>query len=228
MVLVADAVRSVAAQWNVLLFDATAIALTPIVYRAIAKQDGDAMPFLMSCTFVADTASFGLPFANPANVLIMPHARLLPYLVHLGPPQPASAAALRTMAVVLGVVIVYVVALALGGPLGPVAAIGAVVALAAGGVPLRDALRHVSKSTFAILAALFVLLGVLERAGFVRWALAGLDLDDSLDGRAAQARRTREFLGIREAGHCGRAADSRCHGALAVGRALEVKVYTLL
>jgi Na+/H+ antiporter NhaD/arsenite permease-like protein len=76
----------------VLSNDATAIVLTPIVYRAIAKRGGDAMPFLFGCTFVADTTSFGLPFANPANVLILPHARLIPYLLHLGPPQIVAVA----------------------------------------------------------------------------------------------------------------------------------------
>jgi len=184
--------------------DATAIVLTPVVYRAIAKRGGDAMPFLYACTFVADTASFGLPFANPANVLILPHAQLVPYVVHLGPPQiaaialnlgiflvlfrsslhgryelvvagPPSRAALRTLAVMTGVAAAYILAVAVHWPLGPVAAIGAVVALAVAMVPLRTAMHHISWSTFALLLGLFALFDAVARAGFVRWALRAIE-----------------------------------------------------
>src|SRR5262249_35209079 len=73
--------------------DATAIALTPIVYRAAVKESKVLPePFLYACVFVANAASFGLPFSNPANVLILPNAQLLPYLLHLGPPQVAALA----------------------------------------------------------------------------------------------------------------------------------------
>jgi arsenical pump membrane protein len=188
----------------VLSNDATAIVLTPIVYRAIAKRGGDAMPFLFGCTFVADTASFGLPFANPANILILPHARLMPYVLHLGPPQiaaialnlalflwifrsqlrghyevpiaqPPPAAAVRTLVAMGGVGIAYVVALALQWPLGPVAVVGAGVTLAVALVSPRAALRHVSWSTFALLFGLFALLDAVARAGFVTWATHGLE-----------------------------------------------------
>jgi arsenical pump membrane protein len=188
----------------VLSNDATAIVLTPIVYRAIAKRGGDAMPFLFGCTFVADTASFGLPFANPANVIILPNPRLLPYLIHLGPPQivaiganlalflllyrsqlrgryelatgaPPSGAVLRTLLAMASVGVAYVIALALRWPLGPVAAIGACVTLAIAFIPPRSALRRVSWSTFALLAGLFALLDAVARAGFVTWALQGLE-----------------------------------------------------
>ena len=57
--------------------DATAIVFTPLVYRAVAKRGGDALPFLFGCVFVADTASFGLPFANPANILVLPQPQIL-------------------------------------------------------------------------------------------------------------------------------------------------------
>jgi len=188
----------------VLSNDATAIVLTPIVYRAIANRGGDAMPFLFACTFVADTASFGFPFANPANVLILPYAQLMPYLLHLGPPQVAaialnlafflslfrsqlrgryefepalraSAAALRTLAAMACVGIAYIVALALHWPLGPVAAAGAGLTLTVALVPPRAVLRHVSWSTFALLAGLFALLDAVARAGFVGWALHRLE-----------------------------------------------------
>lgn len=184
--------------------DATALVLTPLVYRSIANRGGDAMPFLFACTFVADTASFGLPFSNPANVLILPHAQLLPYLLHLGPPQlaaialnlglfllifrsqlrgryefataqPPSAGALRTLAALAGVGFAYVVALGLHWPLGPIAAIGGLATLVFARVPARAALRHVSWGTFALLAGLFALLDAVARAGFVSRALGALE-----------------------------------------------------
>lgn len=189
----------------VLSNDATAIGLTPIVYRALVSAGADdAMPFLFGCTFVADTASFGLPFANPANVLILPHARFAPYVAHLGPPQllaialnlaiflalfgsrlrgrydvepatPPSAAAMRTLVVAALVAVAYIAAMELRVPLGPVAAVGAVAAILAGRVAPKEALRHVSWSTFALLAGVFVLLDAIARAGFVDWALRELE-----------------------------------------------------
>jgi arsenical pump membrane protein len=188
----------------VLSNDATAIALTPIVYRALSRNADDAMPYLFACTFVADTASFGLPFANPANVLILPHARLLPYVAHLGPPQVLAialnlalflwlfrsrlrgrytfeaagappASARRALIAIGGVAIAYVLALAFRAPLGPVAAAGAAVALTVSAVSPRRALSHVSWSTFALLAGLFALLDAVARAGFVEWALRELE-----------------------------------------------------
>jgi arsenical pump membrane protein len=189
----------------VLSNDATAIGLTPIVYRALVSASADdAMPFLFGCTFVADTASFGLPFANPANVLILPHARLWPYIAHLGPPQvlaialnlviflaifrsrlrgryevqpamPPSAPAVRTIVVAAVVAVAYIVAMELRFPLGPVAALGALAAIVVGRVAPKPALRHVSWSTFALLAGVFVLLDAIARAGFVDWALRELE-----------------------------------------------------
>lgn len=189
----------------VLSNDATAIGLTPIVYRALVSAGADdAMPFLLACTFVADTASFGLPFANPANVLILPHARFWPYIAHLGPPQvlaialnlaiflmifrsrlhgrydvapatPPSAPAVRTLIVAALTAIAYIVAMELRFALGPVAAAGAVAAIAVGRIAPKAALRHVSWSTFALLAGVFVLLDAIARAGFVDWALRELE-----------------------------------------------------
>lgn len=185
--------------------DATAIAFTPIVYRAVVKESHVAPePFLFACVFVANAASFGLPFSNPANVLILPHARLLPYLQHLGPPQlaallialgvflffyrrelsgtypvpaapPAGARTIRTMAVMLGVALAYVVALLRGWPLGLVASIGGlIVCVMAGAAPNRT-LRRISWGTFALLAGLFILLDAVTRAGFTQWGLGELD-----------------------------------------------------
>lgn len=178
--------------------DATAVVLTPIVYVAVARRQMDPMPFLFGCTFVADTASFGLPFSNPANVLIVPHANLLHYLVHLGPPQLAAIAinlalflwifrarlsggydreppedlhprACRALIAMACVAVAYFVAVALSWPLGPVAVIGAIVTLFAALVKPLDAARGISWSTLVLLAALFVMLDGVARAGGVAW-----------------------------------------------------------
>ncbi len=184
--------------------DATAIGLTPIVYRSVKRVGADVRPFLFAGVFVANTASFGLPFSNPANVLILPHARLLPYAWHLGPPQvaaialnlaillfffrsqlrgryafsPAGAPApvcARTIGALLGVGLGYVAALIFGWPLGIVAAAGAAVALAVAGCRPAVAARHAHAGIFVLLAALFVLLDAVTRAGFAALALRGLD-----------------------------------------------------
>ena len=181
--------------------DATAIALTPVVYRAVSDRGVAVKPFLYASVFVANVASFGLPFSNPANVLILPHARLIPYLWHLGPPELAAIA--LTLAIFLfffrrelrghfgpvdlnapnmrqrralyamsGVAAAYIVALILHWPLGPVAMCGAVLTVAASGTELRDVGSHVSWKNLALLLALFVLLDAVTRAGFVNFVLA--------------------------------------------------------
>ncbi len=188
----------------VLSNDATAVVLTPIVYRAVARRDGDAMPFLFGCTFVADTASFGLPFANPANVLVLPHPQPISYLLHLGPPQIAAIAinlgifllvfrsrlrgryvveagpeltpeGTHTLAVLACVAVAYLVALGFEWPLGIVAGAGALAALAAGRIGLRVAARHVSWSTLGLLVGLFVVLDSAARAGLFTDALQALE-----------------------------------------------------
>lgn len=195
--------------------DATAVALTPIVYRVVAdRAESDAKPFLFACIFVANAASFGLPFSNPANVLILPHPRLLPYLVHLAAPQiavilatfailfffyranlkgrfaPIEPPALDrgTLVALFGlgaVVLSYFVALALEAPLGPVAMLGAAFVLAASRIPALRAASHVSWKTLALLLALFVLLDAVARAGFVAFALDELDHAVRYGGLAA-------------------------------------------
>lgn len=204
--------------------DATAIAFTPIVYGAVGKRGLDALPFLFGCTFVADTASFGLPFANPANIIVLPRPHILDYIVHLAPAEVLAIAinlalflvlfraqlrgsferdgarerhpaARRTLVAVCGVVLGYLVALAFDVPLGPVAFVGALIVLAVAHVSVKDAAGHVSWSTFLLIAAFFVLLDALDRAGLVAWVLRGLHA----------------------AAHYGPAADI---GAAAVGAAL--------
>lgn len=189
----------------VLSNDATAIALTPIVYRAVSKRGAvGAEPFLFGSVFVANAASFGLPFSNPANILILPHARLPAYLWHLGPAQvaaiaanlaiflfffrhqlrgryeigaapPLSARAFPTLLALAAVVAAYVVALLRDWPLGAVAAIGGALALGVAGANLPRITPRISWGIFALLAGLFVLFDAVTRAGFTQWALAGYD-----------------------------------------------------
>ncbi len=183
--------------------DATAIVFTPVVYRAVAKRGIDALPYLFACTFVADTASFGLPFSNPANLLVISRPQLASYALHLGPPmlialalnlaiflwlfrhqvrgryrvEPATELApraKRALAAMLAVALGYVGALLAGWPLGPVAVAGALVVLVAGGVGPRQVSERIGWSTFALLAGLFVLLDAVVRTGLVGWALTAL------------------------------------------------------
>jgi arsenical pump membrane protein len=62
--------------------DATAVVLTPAVYAAVKKARVTALPYLFVCAFIANAASFVLPIANPANLVVygksLPH--LLPWL----------------------------------------------------------------------------------------------------------------------------------------------------
>jgi arsenical pump membrane protein len=185
--------------------DATAIALTPIVYQAVSQRAaGDVKPFLFPCAFVANTASFGLPFSNPANVLILPHARLVPYVWHCGPPQLAAIAVnlaiflyffrrdlrgsferadrprsnprtRRTLGALCVVAAGYFAALIFGWPLGLVAIAGAGLTLAAAQAAPAHTLARISWRVLLLLAGLFVLLDALTRAGLLRWAFAGLD-----------------------------------------------------
>jgi arsenical pump membrane protein len=184
--------------------DATAIAFTPIVYRAVARRGGDALPYLFACSFVADTASFGLPFANPANILVLPRPHVLSYLIHLGPPELAAIAinlglflllfreqlrgtydyveagtphpaAQRTLAAMCVVAATYLAALAFDVPLGPVSLAGAVMTLIVARTSIRDAARHVAWTTFVLLGGLFAMLDAVSRVGLVAAALRALD-----------------------------------------------------
>lgn len=188
----------------VLSNDATAIVLTPIVYRAIAKQNGDADPFLFAGAFVANTASFGLPFSNPANVLVLPHPHLATYVWHLGPPVLGALAinlsvflfffrrrlqgryatvipghrtprARLTLYAMCLVAPAYVIGLLLGWPIGGIAIGGAAVCGIIAGVPFACLAQLVAWRIFGLLAGLFVLFDALLRAGFVVWAMRSID-----------------------------------------------------
>lgn len=50
--------------------DATAVVLTPAVYAAARAAKVNPLPYLFSCAFIANAASFVLPIANPANLVV--------------------------------------------------------------------------------------------------------------------------------------------------------------
>ncbi|HEX3348561.1 MAG TPA: SLC13 family permease, partial [Acetobacteraceae bacterium] len=51
--------------------DATAVVLTPAVAAVVrAAAAKEALPYLFTCAFVANAASFVLPISNPANLVI--------------------------------------------------------------------------------------------------------------------------------------------------------------
>jgi arsenical pump membrane protein len=59
--------------------DATAVVLTPAVYAAVKKARTTALPYLLSCAFIANAASFVLPISNPANLVV--YGKQLPPLI---------------------------------------------------------------------------------------------------------------------------------------------------
>ncbi|HEX8917353.1 MAG TPA: ArsB/NhaD family transporter [Chloroflexota bacterium] len=65
--------------------DSAALVLTPIVYALVVRLALDPLPFVFAITFVADTASMGLPVSNPLNVILADrfHLGLAPYVSHL-------------------------------------------------------------------------------------------------------------------------------------------------
>ncbi len=58
--------------------DATAVVLTPAVYAATRHARTEPLPYLLACAFIANAASFLLPIANPANLVV--YASHLPAL----------------------------------------------------------------------------------------------------------------------------------------------------
>lgn len=50
--------------------DATAVVLTPAVLAAVRAAEADPLPYLLSCAFIANAASFVLPISNPANLVV--------------------------------------------------------------------------------------------------------------------------------------------------------------
>ncbi len=81
--------------------DSTALVLTPIVYALVLRLDLDPLPFVFATTFIADTASIGLPVSNPLNVIVADHFALDlgSYVAHLW--LPAVIVVLINLAVFL-------------------------------------------------------------------------------------------------------------------------------
>ena len=50
--------------------DATAVVMTPAVYAATRAAQVEPLPYLFICAFIANAASFVLPIANPANLVV--------------------------------------------------------------------------------------------------------------------------------------------------------------
>jgi arsenical pump membrane protein len=50
--------------------DATAVVLTPAVYAATRHAGTRPLPYLLTCAFIANAASFVLPISNPANLVV--------------------------------------------------------------------------------------------------------------------------------------------------------------
>src|ERR1700716_1988020 len=50
--------------------DATAVVMTPAVYAATRAAQVEPLPYLFICAFTANAASFVLPIANPANLVV--------------------------------------------------------------------------------------------------------------------------------------------------------------
>ena len=58
--------------------DATAVVLTPAVLATVRRAQVPTKPYLFTCAFIANAASFLLPISNPANIVI--YGRQLPPL----------------------------------------------------------------------------------------------------------------------------------------------------
>jgi len=65
--------------------DSAALVLTPVVYALVLRLALDPLPFVFAITFIADTASIGLPVSNPLNVIVADafHLDLRSYVSHL-------------------------------------------------------------------------------------------------------------------------------------------------
>ncbi len=75
--------------------DATAVVLTPAVQAAVKTAQAEPLPYLLTCAFIANAASFVLPISNPANLVVysggMPP--LKQWILTFGLPSLASIAA---------------------------------------------------------------------------------------------------------------------------------------
>ena len=53
--------------------DATAVVLTPAVLATVRRAQVPPRPYLLTCAFIANAASFLLPISNPANLVVYGH-----------------------------------------------------------------------------------------------------------------------------------------------------------
>ena len=75
--------------------DATAVVLTPAILTAVRKAKVQPLPYLFACALIANAASFVLPIANPANLVVF-HQGMPPlerWLFDFGVPSILSIAA---------------------------------------------------------------------------------------------------------------------------------------
>lgn len=73
--------------------DGTIVLMTPAIVALVRRVRVDPYPMVYACAFVANAASFVLPFSNPANLLVfrrLPH--LLPWMQEFGLPCIAALA----------------------------------------------------------------------------------------------------------------------------------------
>ena len=80
--------------------DATAVVLTPAVYAAARQARTDPLPYLFTCAFIANAASFVLPISNPANLVVFA-SQLPPLAVWLGGFLAPSVVAIAATFIVL-------------------------------------------------------------------------------------------------------------------------------
>src|ERR1700755_3004862 len=77
--------------------EANAVVLAPAVRAAVKKAKTDPLPYLLSCAFIANAASFVLPISNPANLVVF----------HQGMPPLAQWLRMFTAASVLSIVTTF-------------------------------------------------------------------------------------------------------------------------
>jgi arsenical pump membrane protein len=72
--------------------DATAVVLTPAVLAAVKRAKAQPLPYLLSCAFIANAASFVLPISNPANLVVFNSAMppLIQWLAMFSVPSLAA------------------------------------------------------------------------------------------------------------------------------------------
>ena len=149
--------------------DATAVVLTPAVYAAARQARTEPLPYLLICAFIANAASFLLPIANPANLVV--------YSSHLPPLGEWLAAFLVPSAAAIAVTFLVLRATqraALGGTFTravPVPPLGRAGRLAAAGIGLTVVLllwasasgRELGAPTFAAAVLILAAVIVFER-----------------------------------------------------------------